>query len=156
MSSVNSVTLVGHLGKDPELRHTGSGQAVCELSIATSENWKDKSGNKQERVEWHKVTVWGTTAENCAKYLTKGRLVYVRGRIQTDKVEKDGQTKYFTKIIADDVKFLGSGKDSPRSGAPADDGPPPPASGPDDDIPFTTCAIGAEPSGIARSVRGVP
>ena len=93
MSSVNSVTLVGHLGKDPELRHTGGGQAVCELSVATSEDWKDKDGNKQSRTEWHKVTTWAKTAENCAKYLTKGRLVYVRGRIQTDKVEKDGQTK---------------------------------------------------------------
>jgi len=139
MSSVNSVTIVGHLGGDPELRYTSGGQPVTELSVATSEQWKDKDGNKQERTEWHKVTVWGKTAESCAKYLAKGRLVYVRGRIQTETYEKDGQKKWITKVVAEDVKFLGGGKGGERKdeGGP----PPPPATGNgpaggDDDIPF--------------------
>jgi single-strand DNA-binding protein len=80
---VNKVILIGHLGADPDMRYTPSGAGVCELRVATSESWKDKNGQRQERTEWHRVVVWGKTAEICAKYLAKGRQVYIEGRIQT-------------------------------------------------------------------------
>jgi single-strand DNA-binding protein len=143
VSSVNKVILIGNLGADPELKQTPSGQAVCNLSLATSETFKDKSGAKQERVEWHRVTVWGKTAENCAKYLEKGRSVYVEGRLQTRSWDdKDGKKRYSTDIVASDVKFLGSGgsrNGQPQSRAETEDptggmsAPPPPA---DDSIPW--------------------
>ena len=82
-SGVNKVILIGHLGADPDMRYTPSGAGVCELRVATSESWKDKNGQRQERTEWHRVVVWGKTAEICAKYLAKGRQVYIEGRIQT-------------------------------------------------------------------------
>ena len=80
---VNKVILVGHLGADPDMRYTPSGQGVCELRVATSESWNDKNGQRQERTEWHRVVVWGKRAEVCSKYLSKGRQVYIEGRIQT-------------------------------------------------------------------------
>jgi len=142
VGSVNKVILIGNLGADPELRHLPSGISVCGLRIATTENWKDQSGIKQEKTEWHRVTAWGATGENCAKYLSKGRSVYIEGRLQTTKYEKDGQTRYSTDITATHVVFLGGGKDAAGYGAsgdgpPKEDAfspPPPPAS--DDDIPF--------------------
>jgi len=108
--SVNKVILVGRLGQNPEVRYTPSGAAVANFSIATSESWVDKSGQKQERTEWHRIVVWGKTAENCNQYLAKGRQVYVEGRLQTRQwQDKDGQTKYTTEIQAQTVQFLGSG-----------------------------------------------
>src|SRR5690242_10441574 len=90
MASVNKVILLGNLGRDPEMRYTTSGDAVCNLSVATSEQWKDKSGGKQERTEWHRVTLFGKSAEIAAEYLAKGRSVYIEGRIQTRKyTDKD-------------------------------------------------------------------
>ena len=106
MSSVNKVILIGHLGADPELRD-GRGQPVCNLRIATSESWNDKDGQKQERTEWHRVTVWGKQAEHCKKFLEKGRQVYVEGRLQTSSYEQDGIKKYSTEVVAQTVQFLG-------------------------------------------------
>jgi single-strand DNA-binding protein len=160
MGSVNKVILIGNLGADPELKYTPSQRPLCNLRIATTEVYKDKSGQRQEKTEWHRVTVWGEQAENCNKYLAKGRSVYVEGRLQTRSYDKDGQKHYATDIVADRVVFLGSGGgggegrgagggegrgrsggfsgrgDSGPSDDPGDSGPggAPPAS--DDDIPF--------------------
>src|SRR5262250_1632842 len=109
MGSVNKVILVGNLGTDPELTYTPSSRPLCNLRIATTDVFKDKSGQKQERTEWHRVTVWGDTAENCSKYLSKGRSVYVEGRLQTRSYDKEGQKHYATDIVADRVVFLGGG-----------------------------------------------
>lgn len=117
MASVNKVLLIGKLGRDPEMRNTPSGAGVCTLNIATTETWND-NGNRQERTEWHRVTVWGKQGENCAKYLAKGRSVYVEGRLQTRSWDdKDGQKKYSTDIVATTVQFLGDGRTSqPQEG----------------------------------------
>ncbi len=109
MGSVNKVILVGNLGADPELKYTPSSRPLCNLRIATTDVFKDKSGQRQEKTEWHRVTVWGDTAENCNKYLSKGRSVYVEGRLQTRSYDKEGQKHYATDIVADRVVFLGSG-----------------------------------------------
>jgi single-strand DNA-binding protein len=109
MGSVNKVILVGNLGADPELKYTPSSRALCNLRIATTEVFKDKGGQRQEKTEWHRVTVWGEQAENCSKYLAKGRSVYVEGRLQTRSYDKDGQKHYATDVVADRVVFLGSG-----------------------------------------------
>ena len=110
MSSVNKVILIGNLGADPEVRYTQGGTSVCSLRIATTETWTDKDGQKQEKTEWHRVTVWGRDAENCGQYLAKGRLVYVEGRIETRKYQdKDGSDRYVTEIVAQTVRFLGGG-----------------------------------------------
>ena len=114
MGSVNKVILVGNLGADPEVRHTQSERSVCNLSIATTEVWKDKGGQKQEKTEWHRVTVWGDQAENCGKYLAKGRMVYVEGKLQTRSYEKDGVKHYATEVVADRVVFLGGGEHRDR------------------------------------------
>jgi single-strand DNA-binding protein len=142
MGSVNKVILVGNLGADPELKYTPSAKAVCNLRIATTETWKDKSGAKQDKTEWHRVTVWGEQAENCSKYLQKGRSVYVEGKLQTRSYDKDGQKHYATDIIADRVVFLGGGERAggePRgqsaTAAPAADGEAP-FGGSDDEVPF--------------------
>ena len=118
MGSVNKVILVGRLGADPEVKSTQSGRAVCNLSVATSEQWKDKqSGQKQEKTEWHRVTVWGDQAENCGKFLAKGRMVYVEGKLQTRSYDKDGQKHYATDIVADRITFLGGGERGDRDTA---------------------------------------
>ena len=148
---VNKVILIGNLGADPDMRYTPSGQGVCELRIATSESWNDKNGQRQERTEWHRVVVWGKRAEVCSKYLSKGRQVYIEGRIQTRTYDdKEGQKRYITEVIAQEVVFIGGG--GGRGEGKRDDGPPPPSDGdfagfggggggggsggPDDDIPF--------------------
>jgi len=116
MGSVNKVILVGNLGADPEVRHTQGNRAVCNLSVATTEVWKDKqSGQKQEKTEWHKVTVWGDQAENCGKYLAKGRMVYVEGKLQTRQWDdKEGNKRYSTDVVADRIVFLGGGERGDR------------------------------------------
>jgi len=135
MSSLNKVILIGNLGADPELKFTPSGQSVCNLRLATTEKWKNKDGEKQEKTEWHRVTVWGKQAENCAKYLEKGRPVYVEGQLQTRSYDKDGQKHYATDVRADEVKFLGTGRGS--ISAPADRDDEDKAGGPEDsDIHF--------------------
>lgn len=122
MSSVNKVIIVGNLGKDPELKHTQSGVAVCNFSVATSEKWTTKEGETNNRTEWHRVTVWKAQAEACAKYLAKGSKVYVEGKLQTREYEKDGQKRYTTEIMAQSVVFLsmkGGQDDTADNGAPA-------------------------------------
>lgn len=117
MGSVNKVILVGNLGADPELKYTPSSRALCNLRIATTEVFKDKGGQRQEKTEWHRVTVWGDQAENCSKYLAKGRSVYVEGRLQTRSYDKDGQKHYATDVVADRVVFLGGGAGAGGGGA---------------------------------------
>jgi single-strand DNA-binding protein len=113
MASVNKVILLGNLGRDPETRYTTGGDAVTNLNIATSEQWKDKSGEKQERTEWHRVVLFGRQAEVAGEFLKKGRSVYIEGRLQTRKyTDKDGVEKYSTEIVADRMQLLGSGRDS--------------------------------------------
>jgi single-strand DNA-binding protein len=110
MASVNKVILIGNLGNDPEMRTTQTGTSVANLSIATNEVFKDATGTRQERTEWHRVVVFGKTAENCGKYLSKGRSVYVEGRLQTRKwTDQSGQDRYMTEIVANQVTFLGGG-----------------------------------------------
>jgi single-strand DNA-binding protein len=147
MAGINKVIIVGRLGNDPEVRYTPSGSAVAKFSVATSEEWKDKTtGEKKERTEWHRITAWGKLGEICGEYLSKGRQVYVEGRLQTSSYDdKEGVKRYSTEIVASDVQFLGSkesgGGRSAGGGAPGappresfgGPGAPPPA---DDDIPF--------------------
>lgn len=109
MASVNKVIIIGNLGADPEVRVTGGGQSVATLNIATNERWIDKSGQKTERTEWHRVIVWGKQAELCKEYLTKGRPLYVEGRLQTREwTDKTGNKRYTTEIVAQRIQFLGS------------------------------------------------
>lgn len=122
--SVNKVILVGRLGQNPEVRYTPSGAAVANFSVATNESWTDKSGQKQERTEWHRVVVWGKLAELCNQYLAKGRQVYLEGRLQTRQwQDKDGQTKYTTEVQAQTVQFLGAGAGERASGSAGINGP---------------------------------
>ena len=108
MAGVNKVIVVGRLGADPEVKTVSGGQNVARLSVATSENWTDREGQKQERTEWHRVVVWGKLAELCGKYLTKGRQVYLEGRLQTRSWEdQQGQKRYTTEIVANTNQFLG-------------------------------------------------
>ena len=146
MAGVNKVILLGNLGRDPELRYTQGGQAVANFTLATSENWNDKNGERVERTEWHRVVVWGRVAELCSQYLSKGRSVYLEGRIQTREWEdKEGQKRYTTEVNAQTVQFLGnnrsegsgasSGENTQPENLPTDStGGGPPAAG--DDIPF--------------------
>ena len=133
--SVNRVIILGKLGADPELKYTPNQTAVCNLRIATSEVSKGKDGQRHEKTEWHRVTVWGDQGANCSQYLAKGRQVYVEGRLQTRSWEKNGEKRYSTDIVADRVVFLGSGERTEQAGAARASGPvtAPPES---DDIPF--------------------
>ena len=142
MAGINKVILIGNLGGDPEVRYTPSGDAVANFNIATSEEWKDKdTGEKKERTEWHRIVAWRRLGEICGEYLSKGRQVYVEGRIQTNAWEdKEGNKRYTTEIVANTVQFLGGRDvgDSPRpQSPPVPDYSGAPTQGPeDDDIPF--------------------
>ncbi len=115
MPSVNKVILMGNLGKDPEVRFMPNGDAVCNFSIATTDSWKDKAGERQEKTEWHNIVMYRRLAEIAGEYLKKGRPVYIEGRLQTRKWQtKEGQDRYTTEIIADSMQMLGG-----RDGAPA-------------------------------------
>jgi single-strand DNA-binding protein len=130
MASLNKVMLIGNLGRDPEIRHTQAGSAVATLSVATNERWNTAEGEKAERTEWHRVVAFGKLAEICGQHLTKGRTVYIEGRLQTRSWEKDGDKRSATEIIASSVLFIGgNGK-----GASTPSSEPPPAK--DNDIPF--------------------
>ena len=152
--SVNKVIRVGNLGKKPELRYTPGGQAVATFNLATNERFGGRDGQPvQERTEWHRIVVWGRTAENCGQYLDKGRQVYIEGRLQTREwTDKEGQKRWTTEIVAQTVQFLGGrGGEGGMGGPPAGDdrasvGAPASGSGPaaddfgdaggDDDLPF--------------------
>lgn len=143
MAGINKAILVGRLGGDPEVRYTPSGVAVANFNIATSEEWKDKdTGEKKERTEWHRIVAWRKLGEICGEYLSKGRQVYIEGRIQTRSWEdRDGNKRYTTEIVATDVQFLGGRDAGPgdraTSGALASDSESSPIQAPeDDDIPF--------------------
>ncbi len=117
MASVNKVILIGNLGRDPETRYTTSGDAVTNLRIATTETWKDKSGEKQEKTEWHTVVLFGRQAEVAGEYLKKGRSVYIEGRLQTRKyTDKEGVEKYSTEIVGDRMQLLGGREGGGGSG----------------------------------------
>ena len=114
---INKVILVGNLGSDPELRYTGSGTAVCNFSLATSESYKDRDGNQVENTEWHRIVAWARLAEICGEYLKKGRQVYIEGQLQTRQWEdKDGNTKYTTEIKAREMQMLGGRDDNSGGG----------------------------------------
>ena len=113
MAGLNRATIIGNLGKDPEVRYSNQGTAICNMTIATSESWTDKStGEKQEKTEWHRCVSFGKQAEVLGKYLVKGSQVYVEGKLQTRQYEKDGQTHYATEIVVQDFTFLGGGQQS--------------------------------------------
>lgn len=134
MASVNRVILVGHLGKDPEIRYMQNGDAVANLSLATTESWKDKaSGQKQEKTEWHRVSMFGRVAEVAGEYLKKGSLIYIEGKLQTRKWQnKEGVDQYTTEIVANEMKMLG-GKNEPSVQEKA---PEPGADFEENDIPL--------------------
>jgi len=150
MGSVNKVILVGNLGRDAELRYTPGGAAVATLNMATTEVWNDKAGQRQEKTEWHRVVLWGKTAESLNEYLTKGKQIYVEGRLQTRQWDdKDGNKRYTTEIRGDRIVLLGGGggrsassgggeRAGSSSGGGDLGGPSPESSVPltDDDIPF--------------------
>ena len=151
MASLNKVLLIGNLGADPEIRYMPSGDAIANLRIATTDTWKDKGGDKQERTEWHRVALFGKLAEIAGEYLKKGSAVYIEGRIQTRKwQDKEGQERYTTEIVANEMKMLGGrgtggtadmDKGGGRTSQPAAKGKPPESAGGafddmEDDIPF--------------------
>jgi single-strand DNA-binding protein len=114
MSDLNKLQIIGRLGGDPESRNLEGGQVVTTFSVATALTWKNKQGEKQEKTEWHNVVIWGKLAEVAAKYLTKGKQVYLEGRIETVSWEKDGEKKYKTQMVADNLIMLGSKNDQPQ------------------------------------------
>ena len=117
MASLNRVEIIGRLGKDPEVRYSQPGNAVCNMTIATDESYTDRDGNKVEKAEWHKVVCYGKQAENCGQYLTKGSLVFVEGGLQTRKwQDKEGVERYTTEIKAQRVQFLDRKKDDGQTG----------------------------------------
>lgn len=158
MAGVNKVILVGNLGRDPEVRYTKSGQAVASFSLATSERWTGKDGNKEEKTEWHRIVAWGKLGEICGEYLSKGKQIYIEGRLQTREWEdNDGNKKQTTEIVANNMTMLGqagggssggydsnssSGGSRGQSGSSASQGSPSQSSSggsddfEDDDIPF--------------------
>jgi single-strand DNA-binding protein len=161
--SVNKVILIGHLGKDPEMRYTAAGAAIASFSLATSESWKDKqSGEKTDKTEWHNIVMFDKVAEIAGQYLRKGSLVYLEGKLQTDKwTDKEGHDRYTTKVIANQMTMLGSKGETTSYSPPAETAapvsaprqsyapppsnyapvsrppvPPPPKADFDDDVPF--------------------
>ena len=162
MASVNKAIIVGNLGKDPETRYTPSGDAICNITVATTETWKDKqTGEKREATEWHRVAFFGKLAEIAGQYLRKGSQVYIEGSIHTRKwQDKDGQDRYTTEIRGDQMKMLGSrpegGESQSRSAGSSRSSAPPPSAPParnasgggfgdfDDDIPFNKIGAGRQ------------
>lgn len=140
MAGVNKAIIIGYLGRDPELSETTGGNKVCRLNVATTRVWNNKQTNeKVEETEWHRIAVWGKQAENCNKYLAKGRMVYVEGRLRTSSYDKDGQKHYSTEIVADQVQFLGGKGDNEGDGGNSkskDSNQERGGHDEDDDIPF--------------------
>lgn len=106
MPTLNRVQLIGRLGKDPESKFTPTGKKVCHFSLAVSNRWKDKNGETKESTEWVNIEAWGRLGEVCQEYLKKGSLIFVEGRLKTDKYEANSETKYYTKVIAQNLEFL--------------------------------------------------
>lgn len=139
---LNKCMIIGNLGRDPEMRYTANGSAVTEFSVAVNNSFTDRSGERQQETEWFRVVTWNRLAETCAQYLTKGRMVYVEGRLRTRQWEdQQGQKRYTTELVASDVRFLGGGRDGGAAGGGF--GSPGFAVGPDnegdidpDDLPF--------------------
>ncbi len=122
MGGLNKAMIIGRLGRDPEMRYTPDGVAIANFSIATSEDWKDKNtGEKKEKTEWHRIVAFRRLAEICGEYLTKGKQVYIEGRLQTRSWEKDGVTRYTTEIIADKMQFLDAKSESSSKSANSSD-----------------------------------
>ena len=146
MAGVNKVILVGNLGSDPEIRTTPGGQRVANFRLATSRSWNNQEGQRQEKTEWHSIVAWGKTADIVERYLQKGKQVYVEGRLETRSwQDKDGQTRYKTEIICENMQMLGRPGERTDAGggeySRAGTGAPPseenfPQPGPDDDLPF--------------------
>ncbi|MCH7495381.1 MAG: single-stranded DNA-binding protein [Candidatus Marinimicrobia bacterium] len=142
VSSMNKVILIGRLGGDPELKYTSNGTAQALINLATSERWKDSDGNQQEKTEWHRVIAWRRQAEFAGEWLKKGRLVCIEGKLSTRSWEKDGQKRYMTEVVADNITMLGS---KAEGGGGESKGTPPKQEEPpdngdvmedDDDLPF--------------------
>ncbi len=134
MAGVNKVILVGNLGSDPEMRYTADGTAVCNFRIATTERFKDREGNWQDRTEWHRIVAWRKLAEICGQYLSKGKQVYIEGKIHNKTWEKDGVKQYSYEIWTDTMQMLGQARGQEREvEAPFT---PPEGGVPEDDIPF--------------------
>ncbi|QMU56565.1 MAG: single-stranded DNA-binding protein [Candidatus Mycalebacterium zealandia] len=144
MRGVNKATVIGNVGSDPEMKYTGSGQAVANFSVATNESWTSKDGEKRERTEWHRIVAWGRLAEICGQYLSKGKPVYIEGSIRTRTWEdKEGNTRYTTEIHAKEMQFLGDSRDSASANTGGEQSQPQnstpleiPENNMDDDIPF--------------------
>jgi single-strand DNA-binding protein len=137
---INKVTLVGNLGKDPELRYTSSGDAVATFSMATSESWKDAGGNTQERTQWHSIVAWKKLAEICSEYLKKGSKIFLEGRIQYRQYDdKNGVKRYVTEIVMDEMLMLdskGAGGAAPAASSTPQTDDVPSAPNQPDDLPF--------------------
>ena len=114
MPGLNRVQLIGYLGKDPETRYTPSGKKVCSFSVAVSRRWKDAGGDAREATDWFNIEAWGRLGEICQQYLSKGRLVFVEGRLQVDRVEQDGETRYYTKVVASQMQMLDRKSEEPE------------------------------------------
>lgn len=139
MAGVNKVIVVGKLGANPEVKNISPEQTVARLSVATDESWNDRQGNKQQRTEWHKIVVWGKLADLCGKYLSKGRQVYVEGKLQTRSWEDDqGTKKYTTEIVANTVQFLGGSPEDSKTSSKgfADNFGPAPKFDSAEELPF--------------------
>lgn len=140
MASVNKVILIGNLGRDPEVRYMPSGDAMVNISLATTDNWRDKNGEKQEKTEWHRVVMFGKVAEIAGEYLKKGSPAYFEGRLQTRKwTDKEGQDRYTTEIVADRMQMLGSRSGGSARAMPEDDSAP----------------AAVESAGVSRSSGGI-
>ncbi len=114
MPALNRVQLIGYLGRDPESKYTSTGKRVTDFPIAITNRWKDEYGEAREHTEWVNIEAWGRLAETCHEYLGKGSLVYIEGRMKTDRYEDDGETRYFTKVVARSVQFLSDNRDDER------------------------------------------
>jgi single-strand DNA-binding protein len=140
MSGINKVIIVGRLGADPEVKTVGSGATVAQLSVATSESWVDKEGQRQEKTEWHRVVVWNKLADLCGKYLSKGRQIYLEGRLHTGSWEdQQGQKRYTTAIVANTIEFLGGSQQrgaEPSAGGFDSNFGPEPSFDSEEEIPF--------------------
>ncbi len=112
MPGLNRVQLIGNLGQDPELKLIPTGQKVCKFSVAVNRQWRDKDGNQKEDTEWFNIEAWGRLGEVCQEYLKKGSLIFLEGRLQTDRYEKDEETRYYTKVVASQMQMLDRKKQS--------------------------------------------